>query len=167
MKEYYSTKEVAISTKQTTRNIRYRLDKLKEEVPPTMLFKDANNSYQIHHLLLPQLAPKYTGTIKQYAMTFDILDNSTDEEIKNKIEYITNSFNAVKMQYGIQLKESGMKHIHAIVEGISKSKFREQIRLYFHDHTRVYVVGVYDKQGWLRYIGRDNTEIITINKTIN
>ncbi len=167
MKEYYSTKEIAIKTKQTTRNIRYRIEKLKEELPPTMIYKDAVGSYQIHHLLLPQLAPKNTGTIKQYAMTFDILDNSTDEEIKEKIDFITNSFHGVKMQYGIQLKQSGMKHIHALVEGVSKSKFTQQIRLYFHDHTRVYVVGVYDKNGWLRYIGRDNTEIITINKTIN
>jgi hypothetical protein len=162
-REYYTTKEVAISTKQTTRNIRYKLDKL--DVPPTMLYKDANGTYQIHHLLLQYLAPKNTGTTKQYAMTFDILDNSTDLEIIKKIDFITRMLPNINMQYGIQLKASGMKHVHAIVEGASKTKFRSLIRQYFHDYTRVYVVGVYDKQGWVKYIGRDNTEIITINNT--
>jgi hypothetical protein len=164
MKEYYSTKEVAIMTNQTTRNVRYKLNKLVDELPPTMIYKDVNNTYNIHHLLLPQLRPINTGKSKKYAMTFDVLDNATDEEITSKIEYITKDFTKLKMKYGIQSKASGMKHVHAICEGVSKSEFTKQIRQYFHEYTRVYCVGVYDVQGWVNYIGRDNTQIITIDK---
>lgn len=161
-KEYFTTKEIAISTSQTTRNIRYKANKL--DVPSSMMFKDEFGTYYIHHLLLPHFAPKNTGKSKSYAMTFDILSTRSESDIIEVMEYITDEFERVKMKYSIETKNNGMKHIHAIVEGVSKSDFRNKIREFYHEHTRVYVVGIYDKQGWIKYIGKE-AQIITIDKT--
>jgi hypothetical protein len=157
-KEYLTTKEIAIETNQSTRNVRYILNKL--DVPPTMLFKDATGTYQIHHLLLPRFAPLVTGKEKCYALSFDILNTNSKVDIVKIMNHIISELNDVKIKYSIEIKNNGMKHIHSMIEGVSKTIMKEKIRKYFHENTRVYVMGIYDKQGWLKYISKES-EIIT------
>lgn len=158
-KEYLTTKEIAISTNQSTRNVRYILNKL--DVPSMMLYKDDYGTYMIHHLLLPYFAPKNTGKSKEIAVSFDILNTNSDEDIKRIMEHIGEQLPKLKMQYSIEAKQNGMKHIHSIVSGVGKTELKELIRLYFHEHTRVYIMGVYDKQGWLKYISKES-HLITL-----
>jgi hypothetical protein len=163
-KEYLTTKEIAISTNQTTRNVRYIINKL--DVPKSMLYKDNNDTYMIHHLLLPYFAPKVTGTLKEYAVSFDILNTSSDDDIKKIMEYMGELLPKLKMQYSIEAKQNEMKHIHSIVSGVSKTELKEKIRLCFHENTRVYTMGIYDKQGWQKYISKESPIITLKQKSI-
>lgn len=153
-KEYYTTKEIAISTNQTTRNIRYIINKL--DVPKSMLFKDINGTYNIHHLLIPRFAPKYTGNEKGYALSFDILSTYDNKNIVEIIKHIINELPDLKIKYCIETKKNGIKHIHSMIEGVSKSIMKKMIRTFFHEETRIYVSGIYDKQGWLKYITKES-----------
>lgn len=158
-KEYLTTKEIAISTGQTTRNIRYIINKL--DVPSVMLFKDDNNVYNIHHLLLPYFAPKKHNKLKEYAVSFDILNTKIDDDIKNIMKHIKTELKGLVMQYSIEVKQNGIKHIHSIVSGVTKTELTELIKLYF-DKPRVYIMGIYDKQGWKKYISKESP-IITLD----
>lgn len=153
-KEYFTTKEIAIETNQTTRNVRYILNKL--DVPPTMLFKDSNGTYQVHHLLLPRFASVVTGKEKCYALSFDILNTKSNVDIIKIMNHIINELKDIEIKYSIEIKDNGMKHIHSMILGVSKTKMKEKIRKYFHEKTRVYVMGIYDKQGWLKYISKES-----------
>jgi len=163
-KEYLSVTEISKICDMTARNVRKIIMKIRQGKSIDMLFKDALNRWNIHHLLLPEFKRKRTKSEKHFALTIDPCDNYTRNDLDTIIKYIYEETNDSEMElnYTIEEKKSNKQnHIHCYIKGGSKKDLLQSIKLAF-SRTSYHESDIYDLEGWKNYITKDGNAITTL-----
>ncbi len=158
-KEYYTIKEVAQQTGLGIQSIRKRIKGMNTT---HSLLHLNNGEYQIHQLLLPYFTRKKISQVFAYTLDFD--HGYNDKDINIVMNYILSILSEyqIKIEYVIENKKKDeTPHVHAIIEGITKTNFIKVIHK-GKINKSYHIAPLYDKKGWLGYMKKDNKEIITI-----
>jgi hypothetical protein len=168
-REYLSVIEVGKKFRMTTRNVRrivMNLSKVKNEY---LLYKDNQNRWMVHELLLQNFKRQRIKKEKYFALTVDLCIDYTNMEINEIMKFVFNKLEDAnaEINYTIELKKSNdKKHLHCFIKASNKKKLIELIRLGF---TKVSYKEseIFDLERWKKYITKENNKIMTIKNISN
>lgn len=160
--EYYSVKELSKLHGMTPRHIRRIMTKLIDEGKRNLIFKE-NGNWKIHHLLESKFNPIRIHKKKWIAINIDPSQELSNEKIKSIMKFVFEQMGeGTIINYTIEGKRSNQRnHIHGYVNCQSKRKLVEAIKLGFGNVSYL-ITEVYDLQGWISYITKENNEIINL-----
>jgi hypothetical protein len=160
--EYLKVKEISIKYNMSARNVRRIISKIAENYSEAMLYKDKNNQWLIHQLLIPKFKPKRVRKSNcYYALSIDPCYNYSETEIDEVMKFVFDqmSDNTLEINYVIeQKKANNQNHIHCYVKCSNKKKLMQCIRLGF-SQVSYHQSPIFDLNGWKQYITKDNNEI--------
>ena len=162
--EYFTVKEISRKVNMTMRNVRKIISKLKDEKNETLLHKDKNNSWLIHHLLLPNFKRQRNKKERYYAISIDPSNDFSEKEIDEVLNYVLekNDQSDLEFHYSIEKKQKdGKNHIHCFTNSIEKRKLIRALHLGFSKMSYRQNV-IFDLEGWKNYITKTGTIIKTI-----
>ncbi|SHF91366.1 hypothetical protein SAMN05444372_101150 [Flavobacterium micromati] len=163
--EYLNVKEISVHTSQSTRNVRRIISRIQGEVAAELMYKDKNNTWRVHKLLLGRFKPQRIREHKYYALSIDLCHDYSEDEIEVVLRFAIEQMDdvPVEMNYVIeQKKANGQNHIHCYVRCNNKKKLLRCIRLGF-SAVSYHQSGIFDLVGWKQYITKDNNKIIKID----
>ncbi len=156
--------ELSKHHKISSRQIRRIIAKLFPETTEQLIFKDYNNIWNVHHLLINRFKPKRIRRKKYYALTIDPVHDYTANDIHEIMAFVFKQMNdeGFEINYTIETKKSsGRNHIHCYVKCKNKKKLIELIRLGFSSVSYNDAV-IYDLEGWKEYITKQYNNITTL-----
>lgn len=167
-KEYLTVKEVSKLKSNSPRNVRKIIAKLTTSTSKELLFKNRNDDWQIHHLLLDKFKRTRRTRCKYYAMTLVPSIDMIDKEIAEVMRYVYAVMESddLEMHYSIEHKSSdGRAHLHCFTNCKQKRKLTEMLNLAFVN-LDYHQSKIFDLAGWKRYIQKEGSPIITLSKNI-
>ena len=159
--EYLKVKEISSKYDMTARNVRRIISKIAENYSEVMLYKNKNNQWLIHSLLLPKFQPQRLRKSKYYALSIDPCYNYSDAEIVEIMEFVFSQMNDNKLEINYvieQKKANSQNHIHCYVKCSNKKKLMQCIKLGF-SKVSYHQSPIFDLNGWKNYITKDNNTI--------
>ncbi len=165
-KEYYTVQEVSKKMETCSRNIRKTINKIKNTVGSELLYKDVNNRWKIHHLIIPKFKRKNKRKPKYYALSMDPVNNYTVKEIESIIEFVCEQMKetSIEINYVIEPKiANGRHHLHCYVNCGKKRKLIEQFQLGF-SQLSYQQNEIYDLERWKNYMIKDGEKIKCVKK---
>jgi hypothetical protein len=164
--EYLTVKEISRKVNMTMRNVRKIVSKLKNEKSESLIHKDKNNNWLIHHLLLPNFKRKRNKKESYYAITIDPSGDYTEKEIDEVFNYVVDKIDQTDLEfhYSIEKKiKDGKNHIHCFTNSIERKKLITALHLGFSKMSYFQSV-IFDLDGWKNYITKTGTAIKMIKK---
>lgn len=162
--EYLTVVEISKLHKVTTRNVRRVVNELTEEKTEELIYKDANNRWMVHRLLLPKFKPQRITKQKYYALTIDPSSNYNSIEIDGVMRFVVDRMQNpnIEINYVVeQKKANGNNHIHCFINCNQKTKLIENLRLGF-SNISYHQTEIFDLTGWKNYITKDGGQIKTL-----
>lgn len=162
--EYLTVKDISEKYMMSTRNVRRIINTLEDNCSEATLYKDKNNHWQIHSLLVPKFRPQRTRQNKYYALTVDPCYKYTNKDIDEIMKFVFDQLGDDKSEFNYvieQKKANGHSHIHSYVKCTNKKKLLNCFRLGFGQlsyHESV----IFDLVGWKQYITKDGSQIKTL-----
>lgn len=164
--EYLTVKEISRSVNMTMRNVRKIVSKLKEDKNEVLIFKDNNDNWRIHHLLLPNFKRQRTKKERYYALTIDPYGDYSHKEIDEVLGYVLGHIEQddLEFHYSVETKiKDGKNHIHCYTNCNERKKLITFLHLGFSKMS-YYQSSIFDLDGWKNYITKTGTEIKLIKK---
>lgn len=165
--EYYTVNEISKINDMTARNIRKIIAGLQSDNNESLLYKDANNSWRVHHLLLPNFKRKRNKVKKYHAITIDPVESYEVGEIIERLSQAANLLNDSTLEFEITIEQklaNGRNHIHGYYHTSKKRALMNGLKFWFPSMS-YHITEAYDLEGWISYITKNGEEIITITKT--
>lgn len=162
--EYLTVKEISTKYEMSTRNVRRIISKLMGNCSETTLYKNKNNQWQIHHLLVSKFKPQRKRKNKYYALSIDPCSNYTNEDIDMIMGFVYEQMNdnSLEINYVIEQKQiNGRNHLHCFIKCFNKKKLLDCFRLGF-SRISYHESAIFDLVGWKKYITKDGSQIVTI-----
>lgn len=166
--EYYSVSEISKLNDMTARNIRKIIAGLQNDKNKSLLYKDANNAWRIHHLLLPNFKRKRTKVKKYHAITIDPVESYSMDEIIERLSQVARMLDDSSLEFNIIIEQkaaNGLNHIHGYYHTAKKRALMNGLKFWFPSMS-YHVTEVYDLEGWINYMTKNGDELITITKKI-
>jgi transcriptional antiterminator len=163
-KEYLTVTELSKHHKVSARHIRRIIEKLNIGTTDGLLYKDANNIWMVHHMLLNRFKPQRVRKEKYYALTIDPISNYEENEIHEILSFVSNQFaeKGLEINYTVESKKAnGRNHIHCFIKCKNKKRLLQLIRLGFSSLSYS-EADIYNLDGWKSYITKENNNIRTI-----
>jgi hypothetical protein len=166
-KEYLTVNDVSKYYKTTTRNVRRIISVIKDEANINMLMKNNDNTWLIHHLLLPKFRPQRKRESKYYALTIRPSSDYSKKVLDEMMMFIFSQFadSELEINYTIECSEknSFYNHIHCYVKTKGKRDLIRQFRELFYklDYKQS---SIYDLENWKKYITKEGSPIIQLKK---
>jgi hypothetical protein len=162
--EYYRVGEIGKMNNMTSRNIRKIISKLIDDTTESLLHKDNNGLWKVHHLLLPNFKRKRAEIKKQLAISIDPVCFYSEKEIIARLNQFILKLDDDDLEFNIVIEQKlkdGRNHIHGYYYTKKKREFITGLKFWlpgmsYHNSK------MYDKEGWLSYITKDGNKIITI-----
>ena len=164
--EYLTVKEISRSVNMTMRNVRRIVSKLKEDKSEALIFKDKNDNWRIHHLLLPNFRRQRTKKENYYALTIDPSGNYSEKEIDEVLSFVLGQIDQTDLDfhYSIETKvKDGKNHIHCYTNSRERKKLIACLHIGF-SQMNYFQSAIFDLEGWKNYITKTGTEIKSIKK---
>lgn len=164
--EYYSVNELSQLNNMTSRNIRKIIASMKDKKSDSLLYKDSNNSWRVHHLLIPEFKRKRTKTISYKAITIDPVEIYSYNEIIERLNQVSIMVddNSLDFRVTVEVKKGNVRnHIHGYYCTKRNRAFINALKFWFPSMS-YHITEAYDLEGWKDYITKDDNKIITINK---
>jgi hypothetical protein len=160
--DYKTVVEVSKITQQSTRNVRRIIERIKEQVDSTKLFKDEeSNVWNIHPSILHKFKPQRIRTNKFYALTIDPCSVFSEQDLDKVMEYVVELMGEVETEihYVVEKKKSNAQnHLHCFVKCSNKRKLIQNLRVAFS--TLSYnQSAIFDLESWKSYITKENNKI--------
>lgn len=163
--EYLKVKEISIKYNMSARNVRRIISKIAENYSEAMLYKDKNNQWLIHHLLIPKFKPKRVRKSNcYYALSFDPCANYTNSDIDVVMKFVCEQMGSEELEinYVIEQKLSNNRnHLHCYVKCSNKKKLIDCFKLGF-SQISYHESKIFDLNGWKQYITKDGGQITTL-----
>ena len=162
--EYLSVKEISTKYDMSARNVRRIISKIAENYSEVMLYKDKNNQWLIHHLLIPKFKPQRVRKSKYYALSIDPCINYTKSDIDGVMKFVCEQMGSdeLEMNYVIEAKLSNNRnHLHCYVRCSNKKKLIDCFKLGF-SQISYHESKIFDLNGWKQYITKDGGQITTL-----
>ena len=166
MNEYLTVKEISRSENMTMRNVRKIVSKLNKEKGEALIFKDRNDTWRIHHLLLPNFKRQRSKKEQYYAVSIDPSGDYTKKEIDEVLRFVLGQIDQFDLlfYYSIEQKvKDGKNHIHGYTNCGQKKKLISALHMGF-SRMSYYQSEIFDLNGWKNYITKTGTEIKLIKK---
>lgn len=164
--EYYTVNELSKLNDMTARNIRKIIAGLQSEKNESLLYKDANNSWRVHHLLLPSFRRKRTKAKKYNAITIDPVETYSIDEIIERLTQAVNMLDDLTLEFKVVIEPklaNGRNHIHGYYHTSKKRALMNALKFWFPS-MNYHITEAYDLEGWISYITKNGEELITITK---
>lgn len=162
--EYLTVKEISSKYEMTTRNVRRIISSLTDNCSETMLHKNKNGEWRVHHLLAPKFKPQRTRKNKYYALSIDPCTDysKSDIDVVMKFAYEQMGDDVLEINYVVEQKKSNNRnHLHCYVKCSNKKKLINCFKLGFSQISYRESV-IFDLNGWKDYIKKDGSQIITL-----
>ncbi len=162
--EYLTVKDISNKYMMSTRNVRRIISTLENKCSEATLYKDKNNHWQVHHLLIGKFKPQRTRTNKYYAVTIDPTYKYTSNDIDGIMKFVFEQLvdDKAEINYVVEQKKTNEhNHIHCYIKCTSKRKLINSFRLGFGQlsyHESV----IFDLNGWKQYLLKENNSIKTL-----
>ncbi len=159
--EYMTVKEISLKVNMTMRNVRKIIASLITEKSELMIHKDKNNSWQVHHLLIPHFQRKRNKKERFYALSIDPSCNHTEKEIDEVLKFALDEIDQIDLEfyYSIEQKVKGGKnHFHCYTNCRQKKKLITALKFGFSKMSYMESV-IFDLEGWKNYITKTGTKI--------
>jgi len=164
--EYYSVKEISQQTGLSSRHIRRIVQNISNEHSKDVLYKNQNEEWRIHHLLLSNFKPQRIRKNKYYALTIDPVHHYSDSDLHRIMAFVYSQMpdEQLEINYVIEPKKATqVNHLHCFVKCQNRKKLIDTIRIGFSDLSYREAV-VFDLAGWKAYIMKNNNNITTLKK---
>jgi hypothetical protein len=166
--EYVTVREISAKYEMCTRNVRRIISNLTNNQSESMLYKNKNGEWMVHHLLIPKFKPQRTRKNKYYALSIDPCTDYTKKDIEGvmKFAYEQMGDEVLEINYVIEQKKSNNRnHLHCYVKCSNKKKLLDCFKLGF-SRISYHESVIFDLNGWKDYIMKDGSQIITL-KNLN
>lgn len=164
--EYLTVKDISNKYMMSTRNVRRIISTLENNCSESTLYKDKNNHWRVHHLLISKFKPKRIRAKKYYALNIDPTYKYSVLEIDEIILWVFGQLedDRAEINYVVEQKHTnGHNHIHSYVTCSNKRKLINCFRLGFGQLSYLESV-IFDLNGWKQYITKENNNIKTLKK---
>jgi hypothetical protein len=164
--EYLTVKDISEKYMMSTRNVRRIITTLENKYSEETLYKDKNNHWQVHHLLVGKFKPQRMRKNKYYAVTIDPTYNYTSKDIDVIMIFVLDQLDddTAEINYVVEQKKANEhNHIHSYVKCSNKRKLINSFRFGFGQlsyHESI----IFDLNGWKQYITKDNNIVKTLKK---
>ena len=165
-KEYLTVKDLSKYHKVGARHIRKIIEKIKPDTTPQLIYKDANNTYMVHHILTSKFKPSRIHNQKYYALTVTPSDDVTEKLIHEVMRFVVDKMEGpnLEINYTIERKKAtGQNHLHCYINCNQKRKLIELLRLGF-SRLQYHESEIFDLENWKKYMTKDGNKITTIKK---
>lgn len=162
--EYVTVREISAKYEMCTRNVRRIISNLTDNQSESMLHKNKNGEWMIHHLLVPKFKPQRMKKNKYYALSIDPCTyySKTDIDVVVKFAMEQMGDNAIEINYVVEQKKSNNRnHLHCYVKCSNKKKLLDCFKLGFSRITYHESV-IFDLNGWKDYIMKEGSQIMTL-----
>jgi hypothetical protein len=162
---YKKVQEVSKITQQSTRNVRRIINRIKDEVDNSLLFKDEEQSvWNIHKDLLPKFKPQRIRANKFYALTIDPCVSYTEKDLDAVMKFVIELMGDTntEIHYVVEKKKANnQNHIHCFVKCSEKRKLIQNFRIAFSTIS-YFQSAIFDLESWKHYITKENNDIKTL-----
>ena len=163
--DYKTVVDISKITEQSTRNVRRIINRIKDEVDSSLLFKDEENSvWNIHKDLLYKFKPQRIRANKFYALTIDPCVNYSEKDLDEIMKYVIGLMGDARTEihYVVEQKKANYQHhIHCFVKCTNKRKLIQNFRIAFST-VSYFQSAIFDLESWKGYITKENNEIKTL-----
>jgi hypothetical protein len=164
-KEYLTVNDVSKHYSTTARNVRRIISTISDDSNGLLLAKDKTDKWLIHRLLLPKFEPKRVRKSKFYALTIRPSSHFSTKEIDEMMRFVFKRFDDddLEINYTLEGNNKGYYHIHCYIQTKRKRELVREIKEIFYqiDYKQH---SIYDLAGWMKYITKDGSPIIKLNK---
>lgn len=164
--EYYSVSQLSKLNDMTARNVRKIIAGLQSEKNESLVYKDANNTWRVHHLLLHFFKRKRTKNNKHYAITIDPVETYSIEEIVERLSQVMKTVDNSNFELKVTIEPklaNGRNHIHGYFNTSNKKTLMNGLKFWFPSMS-YHLSEAYDLDGWISYMTKSGAEIITVSK---
>jgi hypothetical protein len=163
--DYRTVVDVSKITEQSTRNVRRIINRIKDEVDSSLLFKDEEQSvWNIHKDLLHKFKPQRIRANKFYALTIDPCVSYSEKDLDEIMKYVIEMMGDAhtEIHYVVeQKKANNQNHIHCFVKCTNKRKLIQNFRIAFSNVSYLQSA-IFDLESWKGYITKENNKIKTL-----
>lgn len=164
--EYYTVSELSKENDMSSRNIRKIINTLKDKTSNSLLYKDKNNTWRVHHLLLPKFKRRRRKYKQYIAFTIDPSAIYSEKEILERFRELVLMLDDDNLELEIVIEKKAKnhrRHIHGYYRTLKKREIRRGLKFWFPEMS-YHETKTYDMEGWKNYITKEGSNIITINK---
>lgn len=162
--EYLSVKEISTKYDMSARNVRRIISKLTDDYSNELLYKNKNDEWQIHQLLVPKFKPQRKRRNKFYALSIDPCSNYTVNDINTIMNFVYAQMGdtTLELNYVIEQKKSNnQNHLHCYIKCSDRKKLLDLFKLGF-SRISYNESTIFDLEGWKGYITKDGSQITTL-----
>jgi hypothetical protein len=163
-KEYLNVRELSRAHQMSQRNIRKIIKRLAESKSQELIHKDANNQWQVHHILSREFTRKRDVKNPFYAFSVDLCRKYKEEEINEVMGFICSRMGNDNLVLGYVIenkKANGDSHLHCYINCRQKRELIDNLKLGFSGISYK-ECEIFDLDGWKNYMMKEGKKITTI-----